>query len=229
MAEEINPRKEIEKREKSLEENLQKDGFYMSVLGVNALRNGRTQYGEYASQIGQSQYSEVINSDDANEIRKKLYEQEVQKGKTLGIADMPETPTNYQLVKYAISIVNESVQELSVSKLEEIVNDMGGAKIELPDELKEYEAQKREVQIRAIESGENPEGIKKAVEGIVDKDSEMALQKYTQVLYEAMKRNAAYKILDEHRYDDINSIGKSIGEEYKKAKGIEEKAEKMAA
>ena len=227
MAEKIDPRKEIEKREESLGGNLTND-FYLSVLGVNTLRN-EPQYGEYARQIGQTQYSEVINSDDANKIRKELYKQELEKRNALGIADMPESPSNYQLVKSAISIVNESVQELSASKLEIIVNDMGGAKIELPDELKEYEAQKREVQIKAIESGENPEGIKKAVEGVVDRDSEVALQQYVQILYQAMKMGAAYRVLDEHRYDDINSIGKSIGEEYKKAKGIKEEAERVAA
>ena len=134
---------------------------------------------------------------------------------------MPEVPypTNYQVAKYVLSIMRESISGLPLSNLEKLVGSAAkGSNLEIPAELKAYEAQREALLEKAQEENMDP----KAVAGMLDKDSEGALQMYKSLVYEAFKRGAAYKLLESHKYDDINATAKKFAENYRKAKGIPE-------
>ncbi len=206
----------------SLESNLKND-FYLNVLGSNTLRDEAAFYGTRAKGIGETQYSAAMKSKDASELRQSMYNQlmenEEKERADLGIADMPDVPypTNYQLTKYALKIINQSINALPLANLEKIIGD-GGVKLEIPNELKQYEAEREELIRRAQEQKKRPEEIGK----MLDRDSEIALQRYKELVHESIKTMTAYKMLEAHKYDYITNEGEKIAESYRKAKGIPE-------
>jgi hypothetical protein len=221
-------KEEIEENEqniiKSLEDNL-KNSFYLNILGSNTLRNEHSLYGELAENIGQNEYLKAMNSKEGNGVRQnihsKLIENEEKERNELGIADMPEVPypTNYQLTKYVLGILKESTGNLPIGDLEKIVGETAkGAKFQVPEELKQYEEKRKKIIQNGQIEGKKYEEIVK----MLDRDSEVVLQQYRNVAYETLKRGTAYKLLESHKYDDINSAIEKISQSYKKAKGIEE-------
>jgi len=208
----------------SLESNLKND-FYTNILGSNTLRNEDAFYGAFGKQVGEGQYSASMKSEYASKLYQETMEGEEKARENLGIADLPDVPypTNYQITKYVLSILNESVNGLPLGNLEQILGKTAkGAKLEIPDALKEYEIQREELIEKAHEEGKKPQEIA----GMLDKDSEGALQMYKHLVYEALKRNAASKLLEDHRYDDINAQAKKVSEAFKAKKGIKDTKEK---
>ncbi len=214
-------------RTESLEKNL-KNSFYLDVLGINDLRKEASVYGSLGESIGSGQYAGTMTSENATKLRNQLYKDEMSDREGLGIADMPEYTSNYQISRYVLGIQNESFGELPLGSLEAILGETAkGFKLNVPQQLKDYEAAKQNQIENYIAQGKSAEEIKSLVQA--DEDSEKAIATLRKVAYTAFRRGAALRVMEAHRYDDINSATEKVAQAYKKAKGIEEPEDQPAA
>jgi hypothetical protein len=219
-------REEKRKNEIDSLESTLKNSFYLSVLGSNTLRDEASFYGTLAKGVGEAQYSASMKSESAGKLRQDIYnatmEEEEKARANLGIADMPDVPypTNYQLTKYVLSIINQSLDRLPLANLENLLGEKG-VKLEIPNELKQYESKREELIMKAHEQKKTNKEIIDMLNK-EDKDSEAGLYHFRELVHETMKSTAAYKLLESHRYDHINNRAEAIAKAYRKAKGIKE-------
>lgn len=213
-------------KESNLIESLEKsltDSFYLDVIGVNDLRNEHELYGKIGEAIGKSQYASVITGSKADKVRKELYEEELKAKEALGIADMPDYTSNYQIVKYVLSIVNDAASKAPLTSLEKVLNSID-KKIEfnIPDELINYEERKERIIKREIEAGTSRGSIAERIREISDENSEKIIGAYRNTAYSALRRAAAFKMYEKHKYDDINAEVSKISKAYEETMGIKE-------
>ncbi len=221
--------KEREKTIKSLEANLQNE-FYLNILGVNDLTNPHGPYGAFGLSIGEGQYSGVFENPEAGKIRKEIYDKEMEARNKMGISDRPAYPDNYQVTKYVMGIMQQSIglgnfAGLPLGNLEKILGKMNKSiKMDIPEQLEQYEeAKNRKIEEHILEEK------KLTSESLgLDNDSEKAIAGYKSAIYATIRRAAVLKLMNKHGYDDFNAATEKIGEDYRKAKGIEEPEKKVA-
>ncbi|MFH1325283.1 MAG: hypothetical protein ABIH49_00740 [archaeon] len=189
---ELTPEEMREEMRKSRMQDLENE-FYLGLVGANALKRSPELYGKIATEIGNSLYSQFMTGDDAEKLRKKMSKQEMRERDVLGIADMPESPSNYAVMKFGISAVHNAVAGLPLGNLENIVRKVAPeVKLEIPEQLRLY-------------SG-NEEKLSEEIRADVNK--------YKNLVLTAVTESAAYKLIDAHRYDGLNATAEELGKKY---------------
>lgn len=165
-----------------------------------------------------------MGGSDADKTRKEIYKKEAERYKAKGITARPDRPSDSKVIEYAIDILHDSVFGLSLGDLERILGEKVDKRIKLnvPDQLKQYEARKQEIIARAVVEGKKENEIAQILESIADKESEGAIIGLKQTAYSELRRAAAVKLRDAHEYDDLNADAEEIVKAWRKAKGIPE-------
>jgi len=189
-----------EQRREKLEESLIYDitnPFYLGVFGTNELRANPSYFGELGHKIGEFQHIDLMNGDEADKTRKGLYDQALSEREQLGIVDMPSRPGDYEVSRYASTIIHNAISGLSLGGLEGVLKNISpGVKLEVPNELKDLSGNEREL----------------------DEDTRKLVGTYKALMAQAVKTGSAFMISDAHRYDGINSQFEKIGKAYEESK-----------
>ncbi len=178
----------------SLEWNLN-NPFYLFMLGSNVLRKDQNAFGQFGHSAGESVYSSLISGEESDKLRKKMYDGEMKEAEALGLADRPEYPSNYEISKYSVRLINEAVMNLPLGNLEKALGNIAqGVDLKIPEALKGYVGME---------------------EGLDDETRKMVMT-YKQLSMEAIRRGTAFRIMDMNKYADINAQAGKLNEMYEK-------------
>jgi hypothetical protein len=166
------------------------------LLGTNHLRSNPFLYGQFGNSVGEGVYDQLISSDEATEVRKRLHDSELKTREALGLADRPPYPNDYEVSKYGVSLINEAIGKLPLGNLESVLGSVAkGVDLKVPSQFKEY-----------IGSEEN-----------LDVESRKAVMTYKQLAFEAIRRGSAFSLMDSQKYADINAQAEKLNKKYGKA------------
>ena len=116
---------EKEEKQPSFLEKTLLAGHLMDVIGANALGTS------------DKFYDPVMQSTGVTAVRNQIYQQKVQNGKALGIAEKPPYPVNFDVIEDTTIQINEQFKKCNLGELYEIFQKIG-AKIDvkLPNKIK---------------------------------------------------------------------------------------------
>lgn len=199
--------------------------FFLDILGVNELTNARGPYGAFGLDAGEGQYSGVFGSSDANKVRKEVYDGEMERRAKMGISERPSYPDNYQVAKYVIGAMSQSVSALPLSDLEKALQGINkGINLNIPEQLKKYEEAKTRTIQKALAEGKKPEEIKLKLDDV----SEKIIKNRKNTAYRMLKRAAALRLENQHGYDEFNAEIERDNQAYRQAKGIPDPEQRAA-
>lgn len=176
--------------------------FFQNIVAGNEIKQNPMTYGQLGFDIGEKFYSDSLQGDNAEKLRKGLYKEKEEERRNLGIAETAPYPTNYDVVKKILSSVNESFAVLSLGDLESAVTKISGKlDFSIPEKLKSLS------QMDLIPK------LSSKVE--LSEDEETAL-KLIQLYKEAYTKSLVLKSISSGYLDGINEVGKKITEKYNK-------------
>lgn len=194
---------ERQSKEDTLRQILE-DEFTLSVIGSNQVKKKPFLYGELGMAAADAAYTDAMNGEEAQKRRAVVYDKKKRAGDQLGVHGEPAFPTNYDLSLEVASAVNESMSELPLGLLENIVKGVAdGLEVEVPDKLKmiKYDELMDKV------------GPKGDLSKLNEKERD-ALQLFN-LLKQAYEHGAALKATQSNYFADLNKAGKEIAESYK--------------
>lgn len=201
-----------EKKEPTPEEQIKtnlkntlEDKFIQNTLGSNNVKNNPFMYGQLALQGANSTYDASMFSEEANKMRKEIYEQEKLQGQQLGVFGDPAYPSNYDVSLKIAKQVSEVMGLGKLGDLESAVQPLaGGFDFKVPEKLKNYSAY---------------ELIVKAQKGEKLSEDEQKALASQQILNSAYMRAVSLNASKSNYFADLNEQGKQITESYKPKEG----------
>jgi hypothetical protein len=202
MSDETLTKKELT-REEQIQLNVKRtleSKFIQAVVGGNSIKANPLMYGQ-ASQGIEKTYDQVMEDEEANKMRKEIYQQKKQEGDQLGVIGEPAYPSNYDISLQIMKQVQSVMSMAKLDDLESIVKSVAkDLDFEVPKMLKDYSAY--ELMLKAQEGEE------------LSKDEQMALGSQ-QLLSQAYTRAVAFNVTKSNYFVDLNDQAGKIMDSYK--------------
>jgi len=184
--------------------NLEANTFLLSA-GINAIRSQRGTFGDLAYDKAENADSDLLLSNEANEIRKQLREQGKSLREKLGYAGPYSGPTDSDISFQMYIIGRESLQAVKIGDLEKILKEKGAQiEFEVPEKLRNFS--KKDILEKAQEAKIEPENLSEEYKDAL---------KMQEILTQAYNVLGAQKIMEKiNFYGGINQIGAEIAKKY---------------
>jgi hypothetical protein len=187
------------------------DKFIQNVVGSNNVKSNPFLYGQLGIQGADSTYENVMFGEEANKLRKTMYDSKKSQGDKLGVYGDPSLPSNYDVSMQILQQVQEVMALGKLGDLESHVKAVAnGFDFSVPDKLKNYSV--NELMVK-LQKGEK-----------LNDDEKMALNSQN-LLNEAYTRAVALNACQSNYFSDLNMQAKQITDFYK-PKEAENKEEK---
>ncbi len=197
--------------EEQIKTNLKKtleDKFIQNTVGSNNVKSNPFMYGQLGIQGAEATYNETMFSEEANKIKKEMYDQKKLQGQKLNVFGEPISPSNYDFSLKFAQQVHEVMSLGKLGDLESIIQPLAkGFDFKVPDKLKDYSAY--ELMVKA-QKGEE-----------LSEDEQMALASQN-LLNQAYTRAVALNACQSNYFADLNANAKKITDAYKPKEDKEE-------
>jgi len=190
---------------------------YLGAAGLNEIRKKRAFYGDAFYDAAESISDPILESNEAQEVRKRIREQEEAQRKQMGYAGPTYGPSEDKVEFEMYSTTRTSLGIAKLGDLEKLVKDNGATlKDEVPEELKNLSYM--EIITKAKETGALSEDGKLDLSKL-DKKYQDALDAH-KALIRAYDISAARKIGEKiDFYSEPNALLSQVANEYKPKNG----------
>ena len=183
------------------------------LIGRNHLESNNFRYGTNGSYAADRGYGDFMHSDYTRDLRRKLYGQEREENKALGIPDKPVI-TDYALIKNATISAKAAFDGMSIEGLEKIVaGHAPGSKVSDSTYTPALVALNEKIKKNFIDTGKEYNPTQEEGEILAMEEG------YREVLWNTFKEGTAKELEDQHYWDRTNSV---LDEFYKKFKPKEQ-------
>jgi len=186
---------------------------YLKVAGLNEIRKKRAFYGDAFYNAAEDIAGSILESDEAQEIRKRIREQEESLRKQIGYAGPTYGPADDRVSFEMYKTTRNSLNLAKFGDLEKLVRNNGAIlKDEVPEKLKNLSYM--EIMAKAEETGVLSKDGKLDLKKL-DEESQYALAVH-EALSQAYDTSAARKIGEKvDFYSEPNALLSQIAEKYK--------------
>lgn len=177
------------------------------LIGRNHLESNNFRYGTNGSYAADRGYGDFMHSDYTRDLRRKLYGQEKDENKRLGIPDKPVI-TDYSLIKNATIAAKAAFDGMSIDGLEKLVaGHAPGSKVSESTYTPALVALNEKIKKNFIDTGKEYNPTQEEGEILAMEEG------YREVLWNTFKEGTAKELEDQHYWDRTNSV---LDEFYKK-------------
>jgi|GEM_PF-4743975 len=179
--------------------------------GAQNLSGEKNKFGEIGARAGKAAYTKFMTSTDADKYRKELYAEKMEDAAGLGTVATPDYPTNFELEKTAIGLIQDASLMVTLGDLEKKVGGISKElKFKVPEKFKELTIAKlqKKIQEKTAEAKAKGEKYK-----ISEEENDVML--IYQTLMDAYGLGSAFKVVQESYMDDVNAVSKEFNEKYK--------------
>ena len=189
------------------------DKFFQQLFGANALKKDPFKFGQVGMSAGAQNYADFMESEKADKIRKGIYAQRKDEQEKLGIAEEPSYPGGYDVTRYVVSTLDQSMKELPLGKLEEsIKKTVSGLEFNVPKSLENLSYEN--IIENAVKQGKTND--KGQIDASKLSDDEKNVLGLYSLFREAYEETLARNLITNKGYlKGINEAIKKIEEQYK--------------
>lgn len=187
---------------------------FQDIVGSGKIMANQAEYGSRAVATAKPAYDGAILSDEAREIRDRLYKEKREEGERRGIYARP-TIDDYAVEKDIRDQVDENKLLLPLKDLAEIVRGIDSRLKAIPRELEAYVPAELARKI-AIAQAKNPEAKQEEIFRVALNEEEQYAFGLYQRLSSAYDTINAYRISGQGALAEVNGFIDQVSEKYKK-------------